>query len=894
VRLRQELLRIRRATEIFGACLRVDRHWVEIQTERLTTDLDAFEDYVKLASHTVDPVERANQLTSAVAVINGVFLAGLQDPWVIAFRRTYSEKVRRVWLDLAETRLATGDYSRALEAANGAVQHNPLDVGSNTTLIKCLIDCGQRAKAHEAFLEFDALMLRELGRNAPTSARAPLDLKLDIEVESLDPTQIGQAGVIRPLPLFGREDLLEQLNASMSRKGSIVSVVGMVGVGKTHLIQEFAWRFCELTQLPVQMGGDPKPISDGLFVIDGLTDRSSLEDLVSRANVRGWRVLVESRTRLLSDLFYEIPVNVLPTPSRFDSMEAVFSNASVQLLISQISKESRALSDVSDAQDLGEIARRLDGLPQVLRALSHCFVVETPNQVLQTLERRFPILITQSDENGDSITSAIRDAVSALASPVIDSLVALSFLDGASLELATTISGQTASLDAWHQLEQRCLISANGSGTQRRLRVPNPVAIAIRNFETAERIEALQASTWKTLADWAYKHSRELVGPNQDHSFAILFNELESLRCGIRWAITHDPALAAYLAVSSWRVICSRGNPSLDGDLLHQAASGGAHLLSPVLGGEAWTGTAVAISICGQLDAAEVAFLRAIEQFGSEYASDSLACRGWAQLNYAVCVLTYKDIHRSIDTLNSVADEAINPALRTLALTDHALAHASIGVVGDSFRYAERIFAERLQSECLTTQARGYVNLGELYQVAGRTEAARPLIEEGIRKLRKAGIQYMLQDQLIYLAELTMADEDPDWLRVRDLLSEANELAARMGARMKQVKIARLLMTLQSRAADRRALLDSIERAFHLVQTSESTVERERCLRALAVELKHHDRHEYSEAISASLGQAIDGQCHEGWRTLLSTDSHATICVLAVMLAKEAIPVVGV
>ncbi len=703
------------------------------------------------------------------------------------------------------------------------------------------------------------------------------------------PQSIGgsiRSRVLRPLPLFGRDVLLNTIEKSLSRKGSVVSIIGMAGVGKTHLMQESAWRFSQVHHLPVQFGGEPEQVVDGLYVIDRQSDRESLIDLVSHAMQLGWRVLAESHCRLESDRSEDVLASLLPTPTPLDPADIICANPAVQLLLSQVVQHGVAQRSPSDALCLAEIACRLDGLPSALKAFSYRLMVETPEQIIQRMEVSLAEFVETPDLEGESISSLLAKAMGGLSSPSLEALIALSLLDGASADLAFAISATPDSSEVWRELEKRSLISVLNSGVDRRFQVPKPIAFAVRRLIDPVVLLEAERRTWRILADWSYKHSREQKGPNQDLLFTLVASELENLKRGLRWGLEHDPSLAAYLVVATWRTVCSRGHPSLDGDLLFQAASAGAHHLSPLLGGESWMGAAITLSMTGQLDLAEPSYLEAIRIYEADGNAASL---GWAQVNYSVCVLAYSDIQRAIDTLKAVADNTDDSDLRTLARTDYALVLASTGVIAEPIRVAEDVFATRLQSKDHTMHARAYVDLGELYQVAGRAEAARPLIIEGIRRLRDAGVQYMLLDQLIYLGQLMIADEIPDWIALEDLIEEADAIAVRMGAKRKQLKVSRIKMTHASRCRDRGTFLTAIEETLRLTQSSEIAQERGRSLRQLAVELKYHGKDEYSAAILGALGEEKNEQYHPGWMALLSSDSHATVCVLAVVMAKEAL-----
>ena len=260
----------------------------------------------------------------------------------------------------------------------------------------------------------------------------------------------------------------------------------------------------------------------------------------------------------------------------------------------------------------------------------------------------------------------------------------------------------------------------------------------------------------------------------------------------------------------------------------------------------------------------------------------------WALINYAVYVVSQIDKPRSIQLLKEGAIKAVNSDLRALVLSDYALLLASNGGIDEAIQVAEGVFAERLQSQDATCLARAYVDLGELYQVAGRTSAARPLIIEGIRRLREAGIQNMLLYQLIYLAEISLEEETVDWPCVGKILEEAHGIANRIGAKRQLLTVARLRLVFTSRLGDRRSFISAIEETFQLTQVSQSVSERYQSLRVLTSELERHGKLDYANALHCALGDSDPGESHPGWKALMSTDSHVTLCVLAVVLAKEA------
>ncbi|MDR3689853.1 MAG: BTAD domain-containing putative transcriptional regulator [Fimbriimonas sp.] len=887
IRLRQELRRLRQAIDGLGCCLRSDRQWVEIEPGCLTTDVQAFDKALVCASVALTTASKIEYLNRAVALLGGPFLAGHQEPWVHATRRTYSEKARRAWLSLADAHQELGEHEKALDATINAVRHDPLDIDANGMLVRRLMERGQGARARQAFLEFDAMIFRELGYHAPASIRALLGVTgAESDESSLPMERISKSIALRPLPLFGRDDLLGSLECCLSRQGATVLVVGMVGVGKTHLIREAAWQFSRVNNLPVQFGGKPERISDGLYIVEEHLDRAALLKSIEVASSFGWRVLAESRMRIASGAFEEILVNPLPVPACSDVSPAVLNNPSVQILISQMAKPGAGKACASEIAPLAEIARRCDGLPTILRFFSSRLTIETPSHLAGQIEEGMHEFLNDPGLDGETFGATVHSIVSDLPSHAFEAVVSLSLLDGASIELAGTIGPAIENSDPWRVLERRSLVTVQAIGQSRRIRVPVAIAVAIQAFVEPHVMASLNARTWHTVADWTFTHSRRLTGPQQDQSFSEIHAELVNVRRGIDWAIDNDPELAAYLAVASWRTVCARGNPSADGEALYGAAKAGAHLLASGLDGEVWTGAGIALSIVGQTQRAEDAYQRAVEIYKKSNNRHLLA---WNNMNYAVHIVVHSDKERALALLKEAAELTTNPDLRLLARSDYALVLASVGSVQQAVQVAEDVFAHRLASEDSTILARAYVDLGELYHFAGRHEAARPLLLEGIRRLRETGIQNMLLDQLVFFLHTGLDHGDSDETLNRQLLDEATEIATRIGVRKQLLAVARIRMAIASKSGDRCALIAAIDEMFRLTQGSSCAEERTASLRLLATELRRHGKIEYADAISCSLGEETQGQCHPGWRSLISSESHVTLCVLATVLAKEAL-----
>jgi len=887
IRLRQELRRLRIAVGDFGTFISADRQWIEIEPGKLATDLQQFDDALGAATLAQSPELRVKFLLRAVSLLNGPVLGGFQEPWVHAIRRTYAEKARRAWLNLADTYQGMGEVDKALDATINAVRHDPLDTDANGALIRRLVDRGQGARARQVFLEFDAMIYRELGHHAPPFVRAPLIQAAGDSDDALAvPEQHTRNRVKRPSPIIGRDNLLESIENALSRPGACIALVGAVGIGKTHILRELAWRFAFANDLPVQVGGTPEPVEDGLYVLEDRLTPTEVEQVIQSASQLGWRVLAETRSRLEASTIEQFLIPALSVPDVSLSSSETLINSSVQVLLSQATHHGSTKALSSDASRLAEIARRLDGNPGALKHFSSMLMVESAEHLLSRFEEGLSSYVEDCYSGGQTVLGATKTAMDSLTNPQRDCLISLSVLQGVSAQLAGRIATHLGDSGAIRLLERNSLIGVLGNGYEKRLFVPAHIGAAIKTLTPVEEVYRVQTNLWPAIRTWAYETSRLLIGPDQDGAFTAIANELPNLRKGMKWGLEYDHSLAASIAVTAWRTICARGNPAQDCEILFESARVGASFLPDRERGEVWTGVAVALSIVGNLEVADVAFQQGINAFEAMGSNEYIA---WASMNYAVYVVAPVDKPKALQILKRCWETASKVDLRSLAMSEYALVLALSGGIDDAVRVAEEAFALRFQSNDPTTIARAYVDLGELYQVAGRTDTARPLLLEGIDRLREAGIQNMLLDQLIAMAGICLNDALVDWPQVGMLLDEAHSIASRIGAKRQLLNVARLRLMFSSRLGDRRSTIAAVEELFRLVQVSHSRKERELALVALADELDRHQKSDYANAVHFAMGNIREEKMHSSWSALLAGDSHPTVCVLAVVMAKEAL-----
>ena len=205
----------------------------------------------------------------AVELCDGELLAGLQEEWALTARAAHRERMLAVLETLASRCDASGDVSAALDWSRRAVAVDPLSEEAHRGLIDRLAAAGDRARALVVYRALVDRLRRELGV-APSPATRELVEHLRIDAADADAAEADAEGerdgeaapgvVLRRAsavaasgyesasarPLIGRPDelarLLEVWEAARGGEGSVVSICGEAGIGKTRLAGELMAR----------------------------------------------------------------------------------------------------------------------------------------------------------------------------------------------------------------------------------------------------------------------------------------------------------------------------------------------------------------------------------------------------------------------------------------------------------------------------------------------------------------------------------------------------------------------------------------------------------------------------------------------------------------------------
>lgn len=189
-------------------------------------------------------------IEQALALYQGEFLADEPDAaWAGPLRELLHERVLTALHDLAELRLARGEYDAAIVLARRGLEHDHLREPLYRTLMLAQSRAGDLSGALQTYERCRRALDDELGA-APSAQTRALHAALlrdeaDSEARAPKPGPVAARPPILPAavsPFVGRADELATLRGWIAaldqRGGGVLAVVGEAGIGKTRLIDE--------------------------------------------------------------------------------------------------------------------------------------------------------------------------------------------------------------------------------------------------------------------------------------------------------------------------------------------------------------------------------------------------------------------------------------------------------------------------------------------------------------------------------------------------------------------------------------------------------------------------------------------------------------------------------
>jgi predicted ATPase/DNA-binding SARP family transcriptional activator len=476
-----------------------------------------------------------------------------------------------------------GDPAEVSASLAEAAAREPLRESLAELLMWSLTGSGRQAAALEVFHRMRERLRDELGAD-PGPALAAMHERVLANDATLQPSpgppvqrvQTRQAPVNS---FLGRSADLTRA-ADALRDHRLVTLTGPGGAGKSRLASEVLAReldgggsgwFVELgplrdadlvpatiavaLDLHVSAGADPVASlltglgsSTGLLVLDNLEHLAGVHVLVDRLHrsARELRILVTSREPLRIEGEQQLPVLPLlvPPDEVAPDVDALRAVDAVRLLMDRAREHDPSLVlDESNAKEIAEITRRLDGLPLALEIAAPWLRLLSPADLLTRLREPLDVAGRRIDapERHRSLRETIRWSYQLL--PPVDQALLRSlavFAGSFTVDAAEAVCGSASAataVDSLFDLVDRNLVQpVDVPGSQRRFRLLETIrAFAVE--EAAHEPEPDATALALAHADWYARWSVQLAahseGPTSGEWLSAAVAEADNIRAAL-------------------------------------------------------------------------------------------------------------------------------------------------------------------------------------------------------------------------------------------------------------------------------------------------------------------------------------------------------------------------
>ena len=543
------------------------------------------------------------------------------------------------------------------------------------------------------------------------------------------------------------------------------------------------------------------------------------------------RVVATSRESLAIAGETVRPVPSLEIPDTEAAADELSQYESVRLFI------ERAMAAAPDfritarnAAAIGQICRRLDGVPLALE-LAAARVRSLPvEQIATRLDDRFRLLTGSSRitvPRHQTLRQTIDWSHDLLAEDERAVLRRLAvFVGGASLDAAEAIcSGPPvedyAVLDLLSRLVDKSLLVADTEGDEARYRQLETV----RQYARDRLVEAGEAhDTLRRQRDWylemvARAEPEFFRGAESGVWLERLDSEHDNLRAVLQWSLEEpgEEKPGLQLAAGLWRFWEIHGHLAEGRAWLEQflAATEGE---ASALRADAYTGAGILAFMLGDQAGASVLHERSLELHREVGDADGIAFAANNLANAAVIAGDYATARQLYQTVEDWARERGDARVLGFATVNIAEAVALDGDPDQArTRYDEGIAAFR-EADDRWGEAFALDSLGVMLGRQGQREEAVKLLDEALAISRSIGDERGVARALAHLGDVATGTDDPD--RAKSLYLESLEIRRRLGdlpgIASAMEKLASVVTARDPRAAA--VLLGSAERVRDLIR----------------------------------------------------------------------------
>jgi len=613
---------------------------------------------------------------------------------------------------------------------------------------------------------------------------------------------------LQPTPLVGRERELGELGELLaSPRGRLVTLTGPGGSGKTRLalqagaelVEQFpggVWfvALAALTEpalfLPTlaqtlavrEIPGQPlahtlaEHLSDKqlLLVLDNfeqlLGAAGELPGLLAAAP--GLRLLVTSREalRLSGEQLFPVPALSLPARGARLQVGALAQYEAVALFCER-ARAVRPDFELGDANAaaVGEICRRLDGLPLALELAAARSRVLAPQALLARLDERLGLLTGGARDlpaRQQTLRATIDWSYALLNEPEQGLFARLAvFRGGRSLEAieAVCVPGGELALDLLDGLEslvdKSLLNQEQGPAGEPRFLMLETIHEYAReklaDQGDAEQLARRHGDYYLALAEQA---KPQLEGPDAVEWLERLDDEHDNLRAALEYYnAAADSERELRLATALWRFWYQRGHVSEGSERLRAALAGkgeepsvareeGLNRLSKLASFQGAYDDAVAL--------AEQALASARKRGDADNVTRSL-------LNLGFALVVSGDYERAAAIFEELIEQgSFEPRTRALALLNLSVCLIAKGDHHEARRRQQEgldLFRKLGSADAVATSL---INLGEIELRLGETERAREHLAESVPICLRLGNRHTLAQGIQGLAGVRLAEGD--------------------------------------------------------------------------------------------------------------------------------------